>query len=147
MWVESSIAVLAAPLHYVSTEHHIPKPCCSNTLHSSCFTPSTRFWNLTAGICSHSAKRTQLLLVYQFIPKVLDGVEIFHIKLRKVFLYGPGFVDGFALKLKQDRVFPKMKLQVKFSEEDLFCLYSCIFAISSQYVRLPTLSKFIFTHK
>lgn len=71
----------------------------------------TRVWNLTAGICSHLAKRalTQMLadktwLALQFMPNVLDAVEVralyrpvefFHTKLEKqTFLYVSGFVHS-----------------------------------------------------
>jgi hypothetical protein len=58
--------------------------------------------------------------VFQFIPKVFDGVEVkalfrpikfFHTDLDKPFMYGPGFVHGGIVMLKQERAFPKLLLQ------------------------------------
>ena len=54
---------------------------------------------------------------FQFIPKVFDGVEVrvlcrpvkfFHTVLDKPFLYGPPFVHGGIVMLKQERGFPKL---------------------------------------
>ncbi len=78
---------------YVTAEHVIPKPwaliCCSNSLHSSGFSLCSRCWNLPAGISSYldtkalqrpntgvrwSGSGSQSM--FQFIPKVLDGVEV-----------------------------------------------------------------------
>ena len=56
-------------------------------------------------------------LAFQFLPKVLDGVEVralcrpvkfFHNDLDKPFLYGPRFVHGGIAMLKQERAFPKL---------------------------------------
>ena len=52
---------------------------------------------------------------FQFIPKVFDRVEVralcmpvmyFHNDLDKPFLYGPSFVQGGIVMLKQERAFP-----------------------------------------
>ena len=60
-------------------------------------------------VCSQSA--------FQFIPKVFDGVEVralckpvkfFHTDLDKPFLYGPRFLHGGIVMLKQERAFPKL---------------------------------------
>jgi len=54
---------------------------------------------------------------FQFIPKVLDGVEVralcrqvkfFHTDFDKSFLYGSHFVQGGIVMLKQERAFPKL---------------------------------------
>ena len=56
-------------------------------------------------------------LVFQFILKVFDGVEVralcrpvkfFHNDLNKPLLYGPRFVHGGIVMLKQERAFPKL---------------------------------------
>ena len=50
--------------------------------------------------------------MFQFIPKVFDGVKVrtlcrtvkfFHTDLNKPFMYGPGFVHGDIVMLKQER--------------------------------------------
>jgi hypothetical protein len=55
--------------------------------------------------------------VFQFIPKVFDVVEVramcrsvkfFHTEFDKPFLYGPRFVHGGIVKLKQERAFSKL---------------------------------------
>ena len=55
--------------------------------------------------------------MFQFIPKVFDGVEVralcrplrfFHTDLVKPFLYGPQFVHGGIVMVKQERAFPKL---------------------------------------
>jgi hypothetical protein len=54
---------------------------------------------------------------FKFIPKVFDGVEVralcrpvkfFHTDLDKSFLYGPRFVHGGIVMLKQERPFLKL---------------------------------------
>lgn len=55
-------------------------------------------------------------LVLKFSPKMWDGVEVrimngpvkFQTKLRKPFHYGPGFVCGGTVILKQERAFPEL---------------------------------------
>ena len=82
--------------------------------------------NIPAGTCFHSATRAFVRsgtdvgpgsqTVFQFIPKVFDGVEVkalcrpvkfFHTHLDKPFLYGPRFVQGGIVMLKQDRGIPQ----------------------------------------
>ena len=55
--------------------------------------------------------------MFQFIPKVFDGVEVralcrpvkfFHMDLDKPFLYEPCFVHGGIVMLKQERAFSKL---------------------------------------
>uniref|UniRef100_UPI00358F17FE guanylyl cyclase-activating protein 1 n=1 Tax=Myxine glutinosa TaxID=7769 RepID=UPI00358F17FE len=57
---------------------------------------------------------SDLQSVFHFIPKVLDGVKVrllwrpvklFHTDLDKPFLYGPRFVHGAIVMLKQERAF------------------------------------------
>ena len=89
---------------------------------------STRGWNIAAGTCFHSATsfsevrdcwviRPGSQSAIQLIPKVFDGVEVralcrpvkfFHTDLDKPFLYGPCFVHGGIVMLKQERAFPKL---------------------------------------
>jgi hypothetical protein len=54
---------------------------------------------------------------FQFIPMVFDGVEVgalcrpvkfFHTDLNKLFLFGPHFVHGGIVMLKQESAFPKL---------------------------------------
>ena len=54
---------------------------------------------------------------FQFIPKVLDGVEVralcrlvkfFHTNLDKPFIFGHRFVHRGIVMLKQERAFPKL---------------------------------------
>ena len=54
---------------------------------------------------------------FQFIPKVFDVVEVralcrpvkfLHTNLDKLVLYGPRFVHGGIVMLKQERAFPKL---------------------------------------
>jgi hypothetical protein len=56
-------------------------------------------------------------LEFQFIPKVIDGVEVralcrpvkfFHIDFNKTFLYRPHFVHRGIVMLKQERAIPKL---------------------------------------
>jgi hypothetical protein len=58
-------------------------------------------------------------LVFQFIPKVFDGVEVralcrpvkfFLTDLDKPFMYGPRFVPEATVMLKQKKAFPKRLL-------------------------------------
>ena len=55
--------------------------------------------------------------MFQFIPKVFDGIEVralcrsvkfFHTGLDKPFPHGPSFVHGGVVMLKQERAFPKL---------------------------------------
>ena len=64
--------------------------------------------------------RSGLQSALQFIQKVFDGIEVralrrpvtfFHTDLNKLFLYGPRFVHGGIVMLKQERDFPKLLLQ------------------------------------
>ena len=58
---------------------------------------------------------------FQFIPKVLDVVEVralcrpvkFNTDLDKPILYGPHFVHGVIVKLKQERAFPKLATKLE----------------------------------
>ena len=56
-------------------------------------------------------------LEFQFIPKLLDGVEVrvlcrpvkfFHTDLDKPFMYGPCFIHSGIVMLRQQRAFPKL---------------------------------------
>ena len=90
---------------------------------------STTFENIAAGTCCHSATRISeaghwwwvirpgLQSAFQFIPKVFDGVEVralcrpvkfFHTVHHKPLMYGPRFVYGGIVTLKQERAFPKL---------------------------------------
>ena len=70
---------------------------------------------------------------FQFILKVFDGVEVralcrpvkfFHTDLYKPFLYGPHFVHGDIVTLKQERAFPKLLPQIwKHTQNRLECHY------------------------
>jgi hypothetical protein len=55
--------------------------------------------------------------VFQFIPKVFDGVEVralyrpvkfFHTNLEKPFLYDLALCTGGIVMLKQEKAFPKL---------------------------------------
>ena len=55
--------------------------------------------------------------MFQFIPKVFDGVEVralcmpgkfLHTDLDKMFLYGPHLVHEGIVIMKQERSFPKL---------------------------------------
>ena len=59
---------------------------------------------------------------FQFILKVFDGVEVralcrpikfFHTDLDKPFLYGPRFVHGGIVMLKQERDVPKLATKLE----------------------------------
>ena len=71
--------------------------------------------------------------VFQFIPKMFDGVEVralcrpakfFHTDLDKLFLYGPRFVHGGIVMLKQERAFPKLLPQKGSTELSRMSFYA-----------------------
>lgn len=121
--------------------------CCSNSFHPSVFRLLPRCWTLAVGICSDSVTRASVKsdtgvgwmpgsqLVFQFIPKVSDEVELkvmcrsvkfFCNKVRKLCLYGSGFVVSGIFMLKQETV------ATKFRTTGLSKIWSC--AVAS---RLP----------
>uniref|UniRef100_A0A674DXE6 Signal transducing adaptor molecule (SH3 domain and ITAM motif) 2 n=1 Tax=Salmo trutta TaxID=8032 RepID=A0A674DXE6_SALTR len=72
-------------------------------------------------------------LTFQFIPKVFNGVKVrtlcrpvkfFHTDLDKPFLYGPRFVHGGVVLLKQEMAFPKLLPQVGSTESSRMALYA-----------------------
>jgi hypothetical protein len=123
---------------HLLVKHLIPKSwalqwswstlCCYNLLGRL----STRCWNIAAELWFSNksisevghwcwAIRTGLQSAFQFIPKVFDVVEVralcrpvkfFHTDLDKLFLYGPCFVYGGIVMLKQERAFTKLLPQI-----------------------------------
>ena len=94
----------------------------------------TRCWNIAAGTCFHSshksisevghrcwAIRPGSQSEFQFISNMFNGVEFralcrpvmfFHTDLEKPLLYGPHFVHGGIVLLKQEMAFPKLFAQI-----------------------------------
>jgi hypothetical protein len=82
---------------------------------------SNRCWNIASGSSEVGhwcwAIRPGSQSVFQLISKMFDGVEVralcrpvkfFHTSVNKPFLYGPRFVYGGIVILKQERAFPKL---------------------------------------
>ncbi len=63
---------------------------------------------------------------FQFIPKVLNGVTLFHDKLLKPFLYGPGFVQRGTIMLNQKKKELPQPAAINLEEHFKYIMMCCM---------------------